>query len=72
MADNDGIKIASLTHDFVTKKSWVRLVWESDASKSLGLEVSFCCSPEQLPAEAEKAVRKLSSELASIPITVVP
>lgn len=72
MADNDGIKIASLTHDFVTKKSFVGLVWESDASKSLGLEVPFCCSPEQLPAEAEKAVRKLSHELASIPIMVVP
>ena len=28
--------------------------------------------PEQLPAEAEKAVRKLSHELASIPIMVVP
>lgn len=72
MPDNDGIKIASLTHDFVTKKSFVGLVWESDASKSLGLEVPFCCSPEQLPAEVEKAVRKLSHELASIPIMVVP
>ncbi len=72
MADNDGIKIASLTHDFVAKKSFVGLVWESDANKKLGLEVPFCCSPEQLPAEAEKAVRKLSHELASIPITVVP
>lgn len=41
MADIDGIKIANLTHDFVTKKSFVGLVWESDASKSLGLEVPF-------------------------------
>lgn len=72
MADNDGIKIASLTHDFVAKKSFVGLMWENDATKSLGLEVPFCCSPEELPAEAEKAVRKLSAELASIPIMVVP
>lgn len=72
MAENDGVKIATLTHDFVAKKSFVGLVWESDASKSLGLEVPFCCSPEQLPAEAEKAVRRLSHELASMPITVVP
>jgi hypothetical protein len=72
MAENDGVKIATLTHDFVAKKSFVGLVWESDASKSLGLQVPFCCSPEQLPAEAEKAVRRLSHELASMPITVVP
>lgn len=72
MAEIDGIKIASVTHDFVAKKSFVGLVWESDANKSLRREVPFCCSPEQLPAEAEKAVRKLSHELASIHITVVP
>lgn len=72
MAVNEGIKIATLTHNFVEKKSFVGLVWESDAKKSLGLEVPFCCTPEQLPAEAGKAVRELSRELASIPIMVVP
>ncbi len=72
MAENVGLRITSLSHDVVTGKSHVGLVWESDPSKSLGLEVVFGCSLEQLPAEAERAVRALSTELASIPVSLRP
>ena len=72
MVENGGLKITSLFHDLVAGKSHVGLKWESDPSKSLGLEVTFGCSLEQLPAEAEKAVRALSTELASISVNLRP
>ena len=72
MAENSGLKIKSLVHDVVAAKSHVGLVWESDPSKSLGLEVTFGCSLEQLQAEAEKAVRLLATELASISVNLRP
>jgi hypothetical protein len=72
MAENGGLKIVSLSHNMVAGKSHVGLVWESDPSQSLGLEVPFGCSLEQLPAEAERAVRALSTELASIPVSLRP
>ncbi|MDP1583867.1 MAG: hypothetical protein Q8M18_10630 [Bradyrhizobium sp.] len=72
MAEHGGLKIVSLSHNMAAGKSHVGLVWESDPSKSLGLEVPFGCSLEQLPAEAERAVRALSTELASIPVNLRP
>jgi hypothetical protein len=72
MAENGGLKIVSLSHNMVAGKSHVGLVWESDPSQSLGLEVTFGCSLEQLPAEAERAVRALSTELASISVNLRP
>ncbi|WP_291868143.1 hypothetical protein [Bradyrhizobium sp.] len=72
MAEDGGLKIVSLSHNMVAGKSHVALVWESDSSQSLGLEVPFGCSLEQLPAEAERAVRALSTELASIPVNLRP
>jgi len=68
MAENGGLKIVSLSHNMGAEKSHVGLVWESDPTQSLGLEVRFGCSLDQLPAEAERAVRALSAELASIPV----
>ena len=72
MAETGGLKITSLIHDVVAVKSHVGLVWESDSSQVLGLEVPFGCSLEQLPAEAERAVRALSTELASITVSLRP
>lgn len=72
MAEHGGLKIVSLSHNMVAGKSHVGLVWESDPAKSLGLEVPFGCSLEQLPAEAERAVRALSTELASISVNLRP
>ena len=72
MAEVDGLKITSLIHDVVAGKSHVGLVWESNPSQSLGLEVPFGCSLEQLPVEAERAVRALSTELASISVNLRP
>ncbi|MDO9561129.1 MAG: hypothetical protein Q7J60_05895 [Bradyrhizobium sp.] len=67
MAEHGGLKIVSLSHNMAAGKSHVGLVWESDPSQSLGLEVPFGCSLEQLPAEAERAVRALSTELPRSP-----
>jgi len=72
MAENVGLRITSLSHNVVAGKSHVGLVWESDSSQVLGLEVPFGCSLEQLPAEAERAVRALSTELASIIVNLRP
>ena len=72
MAENVGLRITSLGHNMVAGKSHVGLVWESDSSQVLGLEVPFGCSLEQLPAEAERAVRALSTELASITVNLGP
>jgi hypothetical protein len=72
MTNTSGMTITALTHDFSTKKSFVSLVWENDASQRLGLEVPFGCRAEDLPAEAEKAVRKLSIELATIAVEMIP
>ena len=52
MAENVGLRITSLSHNMVAGKSHVGLVWESDSSQVLGLEVPFGCSLEQLPAES--------------------
>ncbi len=72
MAEAGGLKITSLVHDVVAGKSHVGLVWESNPSQALGLEVPFGCSLEQLPVEAERAVRALSIELASIAVNLRP
>jgi hypothetical protein len=67
--NKSGVKVTSLTHDFSLKKSFVRIVWEGDPTKALGLEVPFGCSLEGVVAEAEKAVRALASEIAEIPVS---
>ncbi len=62
------IKITARTHGLVAKKSFVRLVWENDPNQALGLEVPFGCRLEELPSEAERAVRALSDEIRTIEI----
>jgi hypothetical protein len=62
------VTIAALHHDLVRKQSVVRLVWTGDPEKSVALPVAFGCSLDALPAEAERALRALSTEIASIPI----
>jgi hypothetical protein len=69
MVKKSGVKVTSLTHDFSVKKSFVRIVWEDDPAKALGLEVPFGCGLERVVVEAEKAVRALSSEIAEIPVS---
>lgn len=63
--------IVGLSHDLRLKKSFVRVVWDDEADKSLSLPVPFGCSLEDLPAEAEKAVRALSVETAGLVVRSV-
>jgi hypothetical protein len=62
------VTIAALHHDLMRKQSVVRLVWTGDPDKAVALPIPFGCSLDDLPAEAEKALRALSTEIASIPI----
>ena len=65
------VDIVGLNHDLKAKKSYVMLVWTQEPDKRLGLPVPFGCTLDDLPAEAEKAVRALSTELASIELNSV-
>ena len=60
--------IGSLLRDAVKERSVVMLTWEDDPEKRLGLVVPFDCTPENLKAETEKAVRALAKELESATI----
>ncbi|GLQ09828.1 hypothetical protein GCM10007913_17600 [Devosia yakushimensis] len=63
--------IVGINHDFRTKKSHVLLVWDDEPDKRLSLPVPFGCSLEDLPGEADKAVRALSAETAALVIKSV-
>lgn len=43
------VSIVGLSHDLRLKKSFVRLVWDDEADKSLSLPVPFGCSLEDCP-----------------------
>lgn len=60
------VTVAALTHDLVRKRSLVTLTWDDDADKRVALPVPFGCSLDQVRAEAEKALRDLSAETATI------
>jgi hypothetical protein len=57
------LKIFSLHHDLVKKRSFVTVQRENDPEKRLGVPVPFERPLENLKAEAEKAVRALAREL---------
>jgi len=60
--------VAALTHDLVRKRSIVTVIWDDDAEKRVALPVPFGCDLNSVRAEAEKAVRELSSEMATIAV----
>jgi hypothetical protein len=62
------LKITGLHRDVFKDRAFVSLEWEDDPEKHLGLQVPHDCTPDQLKAEAEKAVRALAEELASATI----
>jgi hypothetical protein len=62
------VTVAALTHDFIRKRSIVTLVWDDDPEKHVALPVPFGCDLKDARAEAEKAMRELSSETASIAV----
>jgi hypothetical protein len=66
----NSVTIAALTHDIAQKRSVVTLVWDGDPERRVGLPVPFGCSLERLQAEAEKAMRELSAETATVAINM--
>jgi hypothetical protein len=60
--------IGNLYRDLTNKRSVVRLTWEDEPEKRLGLILPFDCTPENLKAETEKAVRALAKELETATI----
>ena len=67
---NRSVTIAALGHDFVRKRSIVTLVWDDDPQKQVGLPVPFGCSLDDVQAEAEKALRALSAETATLSVNL--
>lgn len=64
----NSVTVAALTHDLVRKRSLVTLVWDDDPEKRVSLPVPFGCDLARLRAEAEKALRSLSEEVAVIAV----
>ena len=60
--------ITGLHRDALTNRSFVTVKWKDDPEKRLGLPVPADCTPEQLKAETEKAVRAFAKELESATI----
>jgi len=58
--------IVGLNHDLKGKHSYVVLVWDDVPDKHLSLPVPFGCTLSDLPAEADKALRALSAETATL------
>ena len=67
---NSDVIITAVTHDLVQKRSFVTLQWSNEAGKRLGLPIPFGCALEDIPAEAEKALRDLSKEIGTIAVSV--
>ena len=63
-----GVTVAALTHDLMRTRSIVTLIWDDDPEKKVALPVPFGCELDQVRAEAEKALRALSSEIAALPV----
>jgi hypothetical protein len=62
------VTVAALTHDLVRKRSVATLIWDDDPEKRVALPVPFGCSLDQVRTEAEKALRDLSAETATIAV----
>ena len=69
---NRSVTIAALGHDLVRKRSIVTLVWDDDPEKRVALPVPFGCSLDDLRTEAEKTLRALSAETATISVKSAP
>jgi hypothetical protein len=63
-----GITVTALHHDLKLKRSTVTVVWDDGSERRLGLWVPFGCTLDNAQAEAEKTVRALATEIATIPV----
>ena len=71
-AMSHAVTIAALTHDLARRRSIVTLIWVDDPEKRVALPVPFGCSLDELQSEAEKAMRALSAETATISVQSPP
>ena len=62
------VTVVALSHDLIRKRSIVSLVWTTDPEKSVALPVPFGCNLDVVHAEAEKALRALSAETATLAV----
>lgn len=62
------VTVVALSHDLIRKRSIVSLVWTADPEKSVALPVPFGCGLDDVHAEAEKALRALSAETATLAV----
>ena len=69
---DQSVTVAALTHDLLRKRSIVTLVWDGDPEKRVALPVPFGCGLDRAQAEAEKAMRELSAETATIAVNAPP
>jgi hypothetical protein len=63
-----GVTVTALAHDLTRKQSFVTLVWNGDPEKKVVLPVPFGCGLNDVQAQAEKAMRSLSAEIATIEV----
>jgi hypothetical protein len=61
-----GVTVTALNHDLKLKRSTVTVVWDDSSERRLYLLVPFGCTLDSAQAEAEKAVRALATEIATI------
>ena len=64
--------VAALTHDLLRERSIVTLVWDDDPEKRVALPVPFGCGLDLIQVEAERAIRALSAETATIAVKSAP
>lgn len=62
------VTVVALSHGLVRKRSIVSLIWTHDTEKSVALPVPFGCSLDRVHGEAEKALRALSNETATLSV----
>jgi hypothetical protein len=62
------VTVTGLFHDFVNKRSSVSIVWDNEPEKRLSLLATYGGTLDDVQAEAEKAVRALASEIATISV----
>ena len=60
--------ITGLHRDVLKNRAFVTVKWKDDPEKRLGLPVPDDCTPEQLKAETEKAVRAFAKEFEAATI----
>jgi hypothetical protein len=62
------LTLVGVTHEFQKKRSLALLVWNDDPEKKISVPIPFGCPVDRTRQEAEKAVRDLAKEMATIAV----